>query len=202
MIASLVSIPGRPSLDQVQADFLAARPRLVRHGNVYFRHVRCWQRKADCIGEMIGLCWKWWLGLVERGKNPRAFVSVLASFAAKAVRSGRRVCGQLKAKDVLSERAQQRHCFVVGKLPDFSTESTNPLAEALADNTRSPVPEQVAFRIDFPAWLTTRTERDRRMIERMAMRDRTKDLARKFRLSESRVSQLRQEFHEDWHRFG
>jgi hypothetical protein len=34
------------------------------------------------------------------------------------------------------------------------------------------------------------------------MRERTTDLARKFGLSEGRVSQLRQEFYEDWNLFG
>ena len=38
--------------------------------------------------------------------------------------------------------------------PDFSTESSNPLVEAFTDNTQTPVDEAVAFRIDFPAWIS------------------------------------------------
>jgi hypothetical protein len=53
----------------------------------------------------------------------------------------------------LSPLAQQRHGFTVGTLPTRSTLSGNPLSEALADNTRSPVPDQVHFRIDFLEWL-------------------------------------------------
>ena len=97
--------------------------------------------------------------------------------------------------------AQQRHGFCVGKLPDFSTLDSNPLQEALIDNTRSPVPEQVMFRLDFPSWLTTRTERDRRIINDMAMGQRTLDLSRKYGISPGRVSQIRREFHDDWQRF-
>jgi hypothetical protein len=182
--------------------FLSILPRIEKHASLYFRHIKCREQKADRVAEVVALAWKWFVRLAERGKDARQFPSRLADYAARAVRSGRRVTGQLKAKDVLSERAQQRHSFVVGKLPDFSTESTNPLAEALADNTKSPVPDQVQFRCDFPAWLTTRTQRDRRLIEHMAMRERTKDLAQKFGMSESRVSQLRGEYHEDWTRFG
>ena len=132
---------------------------------------------------------------------PVCFPSVLAGYAAKAVHSGRRITGQLKPKDVMSERAQQKHGFVVGKLPDFSTLNTNPLAEALIDNTRTEVPEQVCFRIDFPSWLGTRTERDRRVINDMAMGQRTSHLASKYGISPGRVSQLRHEFHDDWERF-
>ena len=102
----------------------------------------------------------------QKGKDATQFPTALASYAAKAVRCGRRSYGQVKAGDVLNEHAQQRHGFYVGKVPDFSTLSENPLAEALIDNTRSPVPEQVMFRLDFPAWLRTRTQRDRRLIRR------------------------------------
>jgi hypothetical protein len=196
MVASAV-----PSIKHVQSDFLTALPRISKHARLYFRHVACRHRKADLVSEVVAICWRWWLRLVEVGKNPRAFVSVLATFAAKAVRSGRRVCGQLKAKDVLSERAQQRHGFCVGKLPDFSTESSNPLAEALADNTVSPVPDQVQFRCDFPAWTRSRCQRDRRLIHDMATGERTKVLARRFKISQARVSQLRRQFHDDYERF-
>ena len=57
-----------------------------------------------------------------------------------------------KGKDELSPRAQRQHGFAVGTLPEFSTQNGNPLDEALQDNTRSEIPEQVAFRLDFPTW--------------------------------------------------
>jgi len=101
----------------------------------------------------------------------------------------------------MSSVAQQRHSFAVGKLPDYSTLMENPLAEALIDNTRTEVPEQVCFRIDFPAWLADLTERDRRIVTDMAMGERTMHLARKYGISESRISQLRRQFHDGWQRF-
>jgi hypothetical protein len=197
MIATIHSSCFASALEQLQSRFLGILPRIERHAKIYFRHVPSRQKRTDLVAETVALAWKWFVRLAEKGRDGTQFPMTLASYAAKAVRSGRRVCGQERARD-----AQQRHGFCVGKLPDFSTESTNPLAEALTDNTRSPVPDQVQFRCDFPAWLRTRTQRDRRLIERMAMRERTKDLARKFRLSESRIRQLRQDFHEDWNRFG
>ncbi len=101
----------------------------------------------------------------------------------------------------MNEQTQMRHSFGVGKLLDYSTLSENPLAEALIDNTQTEVPEQVAFRIDFPAWRRSRSRRDRRIIDDMAIGERTLDLSRKHRLSPARVSQLRREFHDDWRRF-
>lgn len=181
--------------------FLRLVPRIERHGHVYFRHLKCPAKKADCIAEMVGLCWKWMLRLEEQGKDGFQFPMALASFAAKQLNSGRRLCGKEKTQDALSPTAQQRHGFAVSKLPDYSTLNGNPLEEALQDNTRTPPPDAAAFRIDFPAWLATRTERDRRIIEQMGLNHRTTDLARRFGVACGRISQLRREYQEDWTRF-
>ena len=150
---------------------------------------------------MIALAWKWFVRLAARGKDATRFPSVLASYAAKAVRCGRRITGQLAAKDAFNEQTQQKHGFSISKLPDFSTLSTNPLAEALADNTVSPVPDQVQFRLDFPAWTRSRSHRDRQLIQEMAEGERTQKLAKRFGLSPARISQLRRDFHDDYERF-
>jgi len=189
------------SLAELRARFLAIRERIEMHARICFRHIRCWFQKDDLIAETIALAWKWFRRLAQKGKDAREFASVLASYAARAVRSGRRVTRQLKPQDVLSEVARQRHGFYVGKLPDFSTLDTNPLSDALIDNTRSPVPEQVQFRLDFPAWLGTRTDRDRCLIGDMMTGQRTLDLSRRYGLSPGRISQLRREFHDDWQHF-
>jgi hypothetical protein len=73
--------------------------------------------------------------------------------------------------------------------------------ERLQDNTITPPPEQAAFRIDFPAWLGTRTDRDRRVVDDLMLGERTLDVARKYGLSPARISQLRREFLADWTRF-
>jgi hypothetical protein len=147
------------------------------------------------------LAWKWFVRLAERGEDPARFAVMLASYAARAVKSGRRVTGQESDRDALSPLAQMRRCFVVGMLPAFSTLSGNPLAEALQDNTQSPVPEQAAFRLDFPAWLCTLGSRNKSIAQDMALGHRTRALADAYGLSPGRVSQLRREFRDDWERF-
>ena len=189
------------SLADLHARFLAILQRIEVHARIYFRHIRCRVRRADYIADTVALAFKWFKRLAKRGKDATQFALALAIYAARAVKSGRRVTGQLKAKDVLSEVAQQRHGFYVGKIPDFSTLDTNPLSEALIDNTRSPVPEQVQFRLDFPAWLRTRTDRDRRIIGDMTMGQRTLALSRRHGISPGRISQLRREFYDDWQHF-
>jgi hypothetical protein len=182
---------GNAALAHLQAAFtVKVIPAVERHARIYFRNVRCRVRKADLVAEAVGLAWKWFRRLAERGKDGTLFPTAIATFAARAVNSGRRVAGQEKSKDVLSPLAQRRHAFAVEKLPDFSTLIGNPLQEALQDNRQTPVPEQVAFRLDFPAWLATLGSRRRDMVIDMAMGYRTLELAAKYKVSEGRVSQI------------
>jgi hypothetical protein len=138
------------------------------------------------------------LRLAERGKDASQYPTAIAKFAARAVRSGRKLAGTDRANDVLSPSAQRRRGFLVSALPEVSTLSDNPLAEALHDNTRTPPDEQCAFRIDFPAWRATHAERDRRLLDDLMLGERTLDVAGKHGLSPGRVSQLRREFLRDW----
>jgi hypothetical protein len=176
-------------------------PKVLSHGRVYFRHLRSAELKEEYVAEMIALTWKWHLRLAERGKDATRFPTALATFAARAVRCGRRLAGMDRAKDVLSPSAQRRHGFLVSALPEVSTLSDNPLSEALHDNTRTPPDEQCAFRIDFPAWRATHAERDRRVLDDLMLGERTLDVAGKYGLSPGRVSQLRRQFHDDWEFF-
>jgi hypothetical protein len=190
-----------PSLVALQARFVAIMPRIEIHGLVYFRYEKCPSTKDECVAEMLALSWKWFVQLHNKGKDPTTFVSAIATYAARAVRSGRRLCGQEKTKDVLSPLGQQRRGFAVLKLPDYSTHSSTPLNEALIDNTQTPVPDQVSFRCDFPAWIKTHSDRNRRLIEDLMMGERTLDVSSKHGVSSARISQLRREFMEDWQRF-
>ena len=88
-------------------------PRIERHGRVYFRGLKDADKLEEAIAEMVALSWKWFLRLVERGRDPARFPSAIAAFAARAVRSGRRLCGQERAGDVLSPLARRRRGFAV-----------------------------------------------------------------------------------------
>jgi hypothetical protein len=198
-----VTTPTYPiPLARLQATFLTSvLPRVLSHGCVYFRHLRSAELKEEYIAEMVALTWKWHLRLAERGKDSTRFPTALATFAARAVRSGRRLAGMERTKDVLSPLTQQRQGFAVGKLPDFSGLNGSALEEALHDNTRTPPDEQCAFRIDFPAWRATHAARDRRVLDDLMLGERTLDVAGKYGLSPGRVSQLRREFLLDWRRY-
>ena len=189
-----------PTID-LQARFLVLLPRVELHGRIYFRHLRCPEARREAVAEMVALCWRWFVRLAGRGRDAANFPSVLAGYAARAVRSGRRLCGQESGKDVLSPVAQRRRGFAVAGLPTCNGREGNRYDEALQDNGVSPVPEQVAFRIDFPAWRRTHPGRDRRLIDRLLLGERTLKVSRAFCLSPARVSQKRRQFRDDWRAF-
>jgi hypothetical protein len=199
---------------ELHARFLLILPHIELHGRIYFRQLRCRHRKADYIQEVRALAWKWFLSLHRRGKDPLDFVKGFVSLLARAVHSGRRLARMLTVKDALNPATQQRHGFYVEPLPiatragheclyasPHGQELHDAFEERLRDNTVTPVLDQVAFRIDFPAWLATLTGRERRMVRAMARGERTLDLSKQFELSPSRISQLRREFQEGWERF-
>lgn len=191
----------QPALERLQSDFLKLLPRIQLHAKICSRHLACSHQKAEFIAEVIALTWLWFTRLRAQGKDPDQYPSVLATYAARAAGSGRRLCGQEKAKDALSPRAQKRHGFSVESLPSYSSLNGNVWDEALQDNMTTPVPEQVSFRCDFPEWRRTRTERDRRIIDTMMSGERTLAIAKRFGLSPARISQMKRELHEDWEKF-
>jgi hypothetical protein len=77
----------------------------------------------------------------------------------------------------------------------------NIVIDALADNTMTRPDEQAAFRLDFPVWLDSLTDRKRRVALDLMNGERTLDVAVKHRLSPARVSQLRTELLHGWRTF-
>jgi hypothetical protein len=188
------------------ARFLTHLPRFEAHARFAFRRVGCPETRADRVAETLSLAWRHFAVLARRGKRPERFVTTLALRCSQAVKAGRRLAGSEAGKDALSPVAQVRHGFSVVRLPDRDRAVDrhplpDELAEALTDNTKSAVPEQVAFRVDFPRWRASLRRRDRKVLDALASGERTADAARRFRISPGRVSQLRREFEQGWEEF-
>jgi hypothetical protein len=201
-------------LEQLHAEFLQIMPRIETHALIYFRHLKCPGRRADAVAEAVALSWRWFLRVTEQGKDVNEFVSTLANYAVRHVRSGRRLCGQERARDALSALAGQRHHFKVEPLAlstrrDHETLYADPHGQdeldafegRLSDNAVTPPPDAAAFRIDYPAWLSRLGARHREIVADMTLDLGTGELARKYRVSPARISQLRREFCQDWRRF-
>jgi hypothetical protein len=135
------------------------------------------------------------------GKLDLAYPSVLAHFAVSQVKDGRKVGCTMNVNDVLSPYCQQRKNVKVDSIDHFDDEEGCWKEAVLVDTRSSPVPDVVAFRCDFSAWLASLPRRDCHIAESLAMGDRTSEAARKFEVSDCRISQLRRELAESWRVF-
>ena len=104
--------------------------------------------------------------LADSGRG--AYPAVLARCGVLRVKDGRKVVGGQNGRDVLSPYCQRRKNIAVERLDRFDKESGEWI-EAIVEDARTPVPDQVAFRIDFPAWLCLQTKRNRRIAEALAV---------------------------------
>ena len=166
----------------LHAAFLAELPRFDAHARFATRHVTCADTRSDLTAEILALAWRQFVRLHRRGKDPGKFVTTLALRCSQAVRAGRRLVRSDSARDALSPVARARHGFAVERLPHPQCDVPH-LAEALTDNTRTPVPEQAAFRLDFPRWRAGFRPRTRAVLDALAVGERTGDVARRFGIS-------------------
>ncbi len=180
--------------------FQAMLPTIRRYARTAFKY-RDPEARQDLVQEVVANACVAFKALWDRGKQAVAFPSVLARFAIAQVRDHRKVGGKLNIKDVLSPYCQKHKGVIVERLDVFSDEEDG-WKEAVVEDTRTAtVPDIVAFRCDFPAWLQTLSRRDRRIAKFLALGNRTSDAARKFNVCEGRVSQLRRELAESWRTF-
>lgn len=196
----------------LKAEFEELMPKLTQYFMSVFRFLRCEATRNDFIAEGVALCWKWFVRLKQRGKEPAVFVTTMARYAARAVRSGRTVCGQQKSKDVLSLTAKIKYGVGVvqfaARIPPERMRRPTPIPdEALvyedhvADDTLTPIPEQAAFRVDWPVFLNTLSARDRNIATFLALGHRATEAAKEFNLSLPRISQVRKDWQRRWCEF-
>jgi hypothetical protein len=174
-------------------EFLVLLPVVERHAKFVFRGH---PDREEAVAEAVAASFESFLAIKARGKNPHDFPSSIAKYAVLHVKDDRHVGGTSSSTDVLSSKAQRRHGFRVMSLAPANRLSA--YEERLRDDRRTPVPDQVAFRIDWPAFLKTLTERDRQMTHALAEERAAKEVAQRFRISNGRVTQLRQRWHRDW----
>lgn len=195
-----MNAPAAESVHELHHRFLTVLPRIETHARICFRRIRCTDTREDSVQEVIAIAWRWFVRTTEQGKDPTRFVSTIATLAVAHVRSYRKLTQSESARDTLSPLAQRRHGFTVSSLPQKRTHPSSPVEEAL-QGSESPVPDQVAFRIDFPVWLSSLTDLKRHVATDMMTGERTTDLAQKHKLSPARISQLRNELLESWEVF-
>jgi hypothetical protein len=180
--------------------FLAMLPTIQRHALVAFRGLSA-EAREEAVQEVVANTWVAFFRLVEQGRSERAFPTALARFAVAQVRDGRKVGTPQNAGDVLSPCARKQNRLAVVERLDRFDKHEGLWIEAVIEDTRTPVLDQVWFRIDFPQWLAALSSRSRQVAQALAIGNTTASVARQIGVSAGRVSQLRRELYESWQRF-
>ncbi|MBP88081.1 MAG: hypothetical protein CMJ64_15385 [Planctomycetaceae bacterium] len=182
-----------------QEGFLEMMPMIEQQARVAFRDLDA-EAREDAIAEVTANAMVAYERLHERGELQRAFASALAKYAIRQFFDGRRTGTPQCSRDVYSARAKKTVGYEVLSL-GAPGEQVGEWMECLINNRQTPVPDQVAFRMDFPRWLDNQTPRDKRVAQRLSLGYSTGEVAKEFSISPARVSQLRRELADSWHEF-
>jgi hypothetical protein len=152
------------------------------------------EQRDDAVAEALAAGILAYTSMKRRGREQLIHTP---GFTRNAVR---RVGNSQAAKDVMSDLGRRRHRREVLSYntgcPTRARDS-HWLDEAMADR-RTPVPEQVAVRVDGGRWLRSLPARDRRMVAALAAGHRAIDMAERFKISPARLCQLRRQWAQDW----
>ena len=191
----MVSASRKQRMAAWHAGFLAMLPSIRRKLKTAFRHLDP-EARAEAVQEGVCNAMAAYVRLHERGEIEKAYPTPLAEYAARQIRAGRKVGGKLNVKDVSSAYCRRLKHIVLERLDKWDKEEG--WLEVIVED-RNATPADVArVRLDFSAWLKTLPRRDRKLALDLAAGNRTSDVARKYELSDGRVSQLRKELHLSW----
>jgi len=179
-----------------QHSFLKMLPTIRRYAHVAFRHLKG-DNRDDAVAEVVANACVAFARLAKQQRPERGFPSALARFAIMQVCGGRRVGTRFHVRDVYSPRLQKEG----RRLNRLDRMDHDGWVEAVIEDPRTPVFEQVCFRLDFPLWLSRLTERNRGIALFLAMGHTTRDVAQRFAVSDARISQLRRELYVSWQQF-
>ena len=189
---------GRPN-PRWERTFLAMLPKIVRHARIAFRHLNP-EAKQEAVQNVVCNTWAAFVGLARRGKLDLAYPTVLAKFGVAQTKDFRVVGGHLDITDAMSKYCQAKKGVQVERLDKFN-EQDDAWEEAVVEDRTAGPADIARTRIDFSDWLASLNRRDRRIALKLAEGEKTGDVAKRFKVSAGRISQLRRELMESWQRF-
>lgn len=199
MIAFTKKIRQSNSATARNAKFIDMLPSISRYARFAFRSLKA-EAQEETVQAVIANAFVAFARLDELEKIGLAFSSVLARFGVAQVRSGRKVGASQNNRDVLSAHAKMKNGHSVDRLDRFDQQEDEWKEIVVEDRHAGPA-EVAATRIDFAAWLKTLSSRQRKIAKTLAVGEKTRAVARKFRITPGRVSQMRQELKRAWEEF-
>jgi hypothetical protein len=179
--------------------FMAMVPKIKTHAKIAFWHLAPESREEATQEVICNACCAY-ARLVELNKTHLAYPSALAKFAVAQTRDGRRVGGKLNNRDVSSGYCQRQKDLIVERLDKFDKQDDT-WQEVLVEDKHAGPAQVAASRIDFTAWLGGLPCRLRKVATFLANGETTTAAAKRFRVSQGRISQIRKELFLAWQRF-
>ena len=127
--------------------FEAMIPAIVKYARFAFRHVRG-QDRQDLIQETVANALVAFRRLVRRGRENVAHGSVLAKYAIRQIKDGRRVGSKLNVLEMLSKYAQRHKGFHVERIDHYEPQEQEWAQTVIEDRTAGPA-DIARTRIDF-----------------------------------------------------
>jgi hypothetical protein len=131
--------------------------------------------------------------LAELDRLHLAYPKPLVRYGLKQYHAGRLIGSRTNSNDVGSKCCQRKHGCLAEPLETWK-------ASLVACRGMTPA-DIAALRIDFSDWFSSLSPRDQRLASELARGESTNAVARMFRITAGRVSQLRRELYESWQRF-
>ena len=199
MKTSMRSVRCRKNPPAWHADFEAMIPAIENYARIAFRHLDA-EARGEAIQETICNACQAYVRLVELGKTDVAYPSALARFGVRQTKEGRKVGGKLNCRDTLSEYCRQKKNLFIERLDKFDSEEQG-WEEILVEDKHAGPADTAIVRIDFSTWLQLLPSRLRKIAEYLASGETTSMAAKRFRVSQGRISQIRRELYNAWQRF-
>ncbi len=192
-----VASPASPSpRRRWHRQFLALLPQIVTHAKIAFRHLKP-EARAEMVQEVVCNAMQAFVRLVQLKRTSIAYAAPLAAYGCRQARDGRKVGGHLNCLDISSSYCQRLNGIVVDRLDQFDQED-NAWQEVLVEDKHADASQIVQTNLDMEDWLASLKRRDRKVAEFLANGESTRAAARKFKVSDGRISQLRRELAESW----
>jgi hypothetical protein len=159
-------------------------PAMQRNARSYFRYMPP-DAQEEAVQNTLGLTWKAYRSLIlkNRGEEP-GILKACYRFSLKQTKEGRQIQGCPRVKDPFHARRFGKVTFEEIDPNEFIGRST-------------PIPEQVSFRLDVPAFFRkSLSPRDRKLAKDLSSGMSTTEAATKYDVSMGRISQFRREFME------
>ncbi len=198
MIATARNPRRKPSSRRWNDRFLQLLPAIQEQAEYAFRRVPV-DAREELVQETIAAAYGMFHRLASRNKMSLAYATPLAKFAIRHVREGRRIGSRCNSLDITSPCSCAAKRVTIERLDRVNRRGE--WREIVIEDRTSGPAEIVMTRLDFASWLSTLSKRDRQLAEKLVLGETTGGVARTFRISAARVSQLRRQLCANWYRF-